>query len=465
MAGKKAAAKKVEPIKPEGYQILGIEVANIMRVKIARIIPPQGSVVTVSGRNGQGKTSLLRSIDFALTGTSTVPSHPIRNGAASGHIKVDIGPFIITRTFTRVDPTKSAKGNTYFSKLFIEGKDRATFKTPQELLNSFMGAFTFDPLAFMRLDPYEQFASLRKVAVFSEDIDALEKEKKAVYDERRIKNRELEAAQVRLAAMPEAMAELPQNRIDTAPIIKRLQEAGKANEEMSKAKRERAELESRAQAAAEIATDKRAQAKQLLEEAAKLDGAHIPMGVADLKDGQVQSLRKAAAAVQIPEPVDVGALTEELEIANNVNAAIARRGVRDTVLKEVADLQAAFDKLHEQHKDLDARREKAIAEASMPIESMTVGNEEVLLDGLPFSQASTAGQIRASAAMAIALSPKLRVMRILDGSLLDTDSMKVLEAMASENNYQIWVERVAGDGGPVGIVMEDGEASGEGVQA
>ncbi len=64
-------------------------------------------------------------------------------------------------------------------------------------------------------------------------------------------------------------------------------------------------------------------------------------------------------------------------------------------------------------------------------------------------------QLRASVAIAAAMSPELRVIRIRDGSLLDDGGMKLLAAFAEERDFQIWIERVAGDG-KVGFVLEDG---------
>ena len=52
-------------------------------------------------------------------------------------------------------------------------------------------------------------------------------------------------------------------------------------------------------------------------------------------------------------------------------------------------------------------------------------------------------------------NPKLRILRIKDGSLLDSKNLALLTKMADKYDYQIWIERVATDG-KVGIVMEDG---------
>jgi hypothetical protein len=103
----------------------------------------------------------------------------------------------------------------------------------------------------------------------------------------------------------------------------------------------------------------------------------------------------------------------------------------------------------------DQAKRAAIAAAKMPVPGLDFGDGVVLLAGVPFDQASDAERLRASVAIAMAANPKLRVIRIRDGSLLDEDAMKVLEQIAIERDFQVWIERVDSSG-QVGFVLEDG---------
>ena len=94
--------------------------------------------------------------------------------------------------------------------------------------------------------------------------------------------------------------------------------------------------------------------------------------------------------------------------------------------------------------------------AEFPVDGLGFDESGVTYQGVPFKQASSAEQLRVSLAMAIALNPKLRVIRIADGSLLDSDNLALIEAAAKESDYQVWIEMV-GDGNGRGIVIEDGE--------
>jgi hypothetical protein len=56
----------------------------------------------------------------------------------------------------------------------------------------------------------------------------------------------------------------------------------------------------------------------------------------------------------------------------------------------------------------------------------------------------------------MAANRKVRVMRVKDGSLLDDEAQKIVERMAAENDYQIFME-VVDTTGKVGVFMVDGE--------
>jgi predicted ABC-type transport system involved in lysophospholipase L1 biosynthesis ATPase subunit len=96
-----------------------------------------------------------------------------------------------------------------------------------------------------------------------------------------------------------------------------------------------------------------------------------------------------------------------------------------------------------------------ITAAKFPLEGLGFGNGAVVYKEIPLSQASSAEQLRVSMAMAMALNPKVRVIRITDGSLLDSSSMKVIDEMANAQDFQIWCE-IVDESGKVGIVIEDG---------
>jgi len=92
----------------------------------------------------------------------------------------------------------------------------------------------------------------------------------------------------------------------------------------------------------------------------------------------------------------------------------------------------------------------------MPIDGLSFDDEGVLFNAIPFSQLSSAEQLKVSISMAMSMNPKLRLIRIMDGSLLDSENMEIIKSMANDNDFQIWIEKVD-ESGKIGIYIEDGE--------
>ena len=94
--------------------------------------------------------------------------------------------------------------------------------------------------------------------------------------------------------------------------------------------------------------------------------------------------------------------------------------------------------------------------AKFPIAGLGVDDENVIFNDIPLQNLSTGQQIRVSTAIAMALNPQVKIILIREGSLLDTDGLKVVFDMAQEKDYQIWIESVEDTKG-VGIFIENGE--------
>ena len=164
--------------------------------------------------------------------------------------------------------------------------------------------------------------------------------------------------------------------------------------------------------------------------------------------------------------MDEEAIREQISNAETVNAHVARNSARTTLLEQLEAAEIETRSLTTRIGDAAAAKAQKLAEAKLPVEGLTFDEAGVSLATLPFDQASDAERLRVSVAMGIALNPKLRVMLIRDGSLLDAANLELIKKMAEEHNMQIWIERV-GSGPEVSVLIEDGtvarasEAAGE----
>ena len=144
-------------------RILSLESENFKRLKVVEITP-DGNLVKITGRNAQGKTSVLDALWSALAGASSSPKAPINDSAAEARIRVTLGErtngtrqveLIVTRKFKR----DSSKDKGYTTSLKVEGSTPGM--APQDYLDSLLSVLTFDPLDFMRMKPKEQFDLFR----------------------------------------------------------------------------------------------------------------------------------------------------------------------------------------------------------------------------------------------------------------------------------------------------------------
>lgn len=404
-------------------------------------IRPGAGVVPIRGRNAQGKSSTLDAIQAALGGKRVMPSRPVRSGEEEGAIRLELDDgTLILRRFTS-DGRDS-----------IEVTNGEGFKasSPQKLLDTLYTSVAFDPLAFTRLEPKAQLARLRELVTLDIDVDALEKANAADYERRRDKNRELKTEEARLSQMPE-YTNVPAQRVDEEALEQVIANAAETNGLIERRRVNREEFAAAIARNKEIVPISKAnidEAEQRLEEMrAKL------RELLDLISTQEQQL---ANAEPLPDPVDVSQAQTDLREARETNRKIDADKARQTQAALVAVLERESDDLT---KAMDARSNQiadAITRAKMPVPGLSFGDGEVLLNGLPLDQASAAEQLRLSTAIGMASAPKLRVMLVRDGSLLDDEGERILSELAAENDFQLWVEAVD-TSGKVGIVLEAGE--------
>lgn len=427
-------------------KIIQFTAENVKKLRAVEITPA-GNLVQITGPNGSGKSSVLDSIHWALAGTREMQAQPIRQGETSAVIKLELGnesvELLVTRKITD-------KGST----LTVESTDGARFPAPQAMIDKILGALAFDPLAFVRQKPKEQFDTLRSLVNVDIDFEKFDAMQRGDFERRAAVNRDTKNVKAQLDAMPAAAGEVPA-KIDTAALVDRIAEAGNHNADIKRTQEARAAKQGRAETLASFAISYRQDAQRHREAAAAAEAN------ADANEKEeAKLLEELAAAAPLPAPVDSAALRKELAEAEAKNRTAdierQRRENREILAAKLQGLEADAGKITARLESRERQKCEAIAAAEMPVPGIGFGEAAVLLNGLPFDQASSAEQLRASAAIAMAANPKLRVLRIKDGSLLDENGLKLLEELAAEKDYQIWIERVD-TSGAVGFVMEEGE--------
>ena len=433
-----------------GLTILELHGQNVKRVRAVRIAPTaQTGLVKIAGRNDQGKSSTLDLIELGLRGKSNQPAMPIRRGATSAKDVIDLQgrdgklAFRLTRTWTASD--------TY---LTVERAGVGKIKSPQEFLDGLVGAgLGFDPLEFVGIKPPAQVAMLLDALKLKDDPRDLDGQKKILQNERTLVEREVRTLKARLEDLaPTAEdAAAPDAEISVSALLAELDRLRAVKGDNDAARLEVSEWNAAIrQGEANVAT-----AEQKLTEAEK--------ALADAKNvlGRAREhLSKAEALAAALVDPDLAAVRSEIETAETTNARVRARRARAAAVEALEAKRREAKALGDRVASLDDRKREMLAAATFPVPGLSFewvnGDYVITVGGCPIDQCATSVQIRVGMALAMALNPSLRVVLIRQGSLLDADSMAMVERMATEGGFQVWVE-IVGAGDEASFVIEDGE--------
>jgi hypothetical protein len=174
-------------------------------------------------------------------------------------------------------------------------------------------------------------------------------------------------------------------------------------------------------------------------------------------DAQIERLKHEKAEVllrkqdhlnrilNMEKPVsNATALRSQIANAETVNNAVSNKVLHGKLSETLAGHEATVAGISKQLEDMDTLKRKSITSAVMPVDGLSFDSEkgELVFTGVPFSQASSAQQIRVAVALAMAKNPKIRLILIRDGSLLDKKSYALLEELAKQYNFLVVLESV-----------------------
>jgi hypothetical protein len=484
---------------PQALKIARLEVSNIMKVR-AISVTPDTDVIWIGGENAEGKSSFMNSIAFAIGGKKLCPAEPIREGENEAEIRIKLGEFDITRTFTRTDIP-----GEYRTTLIVRDGEGKLISKPQEMLDRLYGLLAFDPLAFANMAKLDCARTLRELVGL--DVEAMETEQADVFERRTTAgqdHRKAKAIAEDLPLFPNAPAELVSvseigarmaeavatetRRQEKMGQIQRLGSDLGANESKCEASRalhvtsgERLESETeRLQYEHEahgIRIDEQidqlrashvAHGERLEEELEVLREDHVSHGVRieeDITDLSV--IRRALLQSQSEleqwwedhgqQSSDVADIQSELDGVEASNEEIRANEKRADRMEEADAKGEIWKKLDTRHEALTKQIREATEAVEYPIEGLELRKGGVYFNRFPFEQASRAQRIRVSMAIGVATNDGLNVLLIRDGSVLDDESMEIVTEFAVANDFQFWIEVNRGYEGKAGVfVIEDG---------
>lgn len=424
--------------KEAGLKIIKFTAENVKKLKAIEITP-EGNTIVISGKNENGKTSVLDAIFLALGGkvASKGVTKPIRDGEESAYSRVDLGDIIVTRKWT-------SNEKTY---LTVENRDGAKFSSPQAILDELIGNLSFDPLAFSNMKDSDQRETLLDLVDIDLDLDEWEITRKKYYDDRTEVNRKAKELKGQISGI-EVPDDTPNEEVKTVTILDEIEEAQKVQDANDEKRRD-------AQALRHYLETLEITKSETEERIATLQ-ASLANTSKEIKEtrANLQTMNPELAALEDP---GMEIFKKKLANVEQTNEHVREKLKKKELQTKLNAEEKESQRLTEEINEMDGNKEQAIKSAKFPIEHLGFDDNGVTYKDIPFAQCSAAERLRVSLSMAIAINPRLRVLRITDGSLLDSENMKVIKEMVDDSGYQLWIEQVMDAPDGASVFIEDGE--------
>ena len=429
-----------------GMKIVELRIENVKKIKAA-LIEPAGDVVTIEGKNGAGKSTVLDSIAYALGGSGALPDRPIRDGAESAKIVCDLGKIRIVRKIT-------PKG-TYLDAF---GEDGTKLASPQAAIDAIVGTpAVYEIMEFLRAKPSDQRDTLLALTGLADQLARIDAERAEAYDNRRLVNREQQTAASRAAVLGKRTPTAERVDVRSAEAARTAAKGmlSDANEKRALARGTTTEMESLMVSIERTTQDIFHLETRLAAMRAEVEEKRTK--ATTMYDAATKILTEAEDIEREYKPVAEETAAKIAE-ASARNAACDRNDAIDKAEAEASRLATESERMSAAIVSCDERRAEMLRNAAFPVDGLGFDSAGVTFNGIPLKQASSAEQIRCSLAIGAAMNPQLRVLLVRDGSLLDDDSLRAVKQMAVERDCQVWIETInSSEPGTVRIV--DGEIS------
>lgn len=386
-------------------------------------IDPAGKSVEIKGRNGQGKSSIIDAIWCTLTGKD-VPGVPVNRESVTAKIVVGLDDGHTARL------SFSSKGN---KSLVVEGPDGEPVKAPATFLENLIGKISFDPFEFVNQPPQKQRAFLQQLLGL--DFADLDSDKAFQLEQKR----EIDRDAVSIEREAEALLDAQNvERVDVSDLVAKQNERA---EVIAKGRDAAAAVE-RAESAAESA---KVSVLSLEEQIAALNGRlESAKAHAATEASKVAPLRTSLELLRA-QVAGMPDNSEAIRNAGETNRQAERWAKRLDLVARSKSIRGDLDVVKAKLEAIESERHSRIMDAKFPVPGLTFSVDGVLFNGLPFDSGNQCQSdiLRVGVAIAVAQNPTARIVRIKDGSLLDSSAKAALLAMLAENGFQAFIETVA----------------------
>lgn len=419
-------------------KITALEAENVKRVKAVAVEPAPDGLTVIGGRNGQGKTTVLDAIAWALGGDRYRPSEPHREGSVlDPRLKVELSNGITVE--------RSGKNSS------LKVTDPSGKRGGQQLLNSFVEQLAIDLPRFMESSSAEKARTLLEVIGVGDKLYELEAREQSAYEKRTLVGQQERQKRALAEEMP-FDPDAPEEPVSAADLIKRQTDILARNAENQRKRMEAADASRRVEAlTADLA--------RIDEQIADLKSRRSAM-VMDLQDATETAAMASKTAQEL-----VDEATDEIEASiaeiDAVNERVRDNRRRADAMAEADALKAEYDGLTEEVEAARAEKMALLEGAPLPLPGLSVEAGELTYNGRKWDGMSGSDQLRVATAIARALKPACGFVLVDKLEQFDPATLAEFGEWAAGEGLQIIGTRVATDS-TCQIIIEDGTSYAQG---
>lgn len=414
-----------------------LEIENVKRVKAVKIEPTANGLTIIGGDNGQGKTSVLDAIAWALGGNKYKPSNAKREESTippTLHIVMDNGLVVERKgknsSLTVIDP----EGN----------------KAGQQLLDSFIDELALNLPIFMEASNKEKAQILLQIIGVGEQLVAIEKEEQDTYNQRHAIG-QIADQKKKFAQEQTYYPEAPKELVSASDLIKQQQEILARNGENER-KRQRLN---------EITHEKH----RIYDEAQRLDNqiSELTQKLEDRKAAYKKVSKDEEIALKtVAELKDES--TAELEASiqqiDEINRKVRANLDKDKAEEDAQEYADQYATLTEKLEEIRKSKSDLLKNANLPLEGLSIEDGELTYKGFKWDGMSGSERMIVATSIVRKLNPKCGFVLMDKLEQMDLKTLKAFGDWLEAENLQAIATRVS-TGEECSIVIEDGYVKGQ----
>lgn len=414
-------------------KINSLQIENVKRIKAVQLKPSANGLTIIGGNNGQGKTSVLDAIAWALGGEKYRPSMAQREGSVlppALKIVMDNG-LVVERKGKNSD---------------LKVTDPTGKKAGQALLNEFIEELALNLPKFMEASGKEKANTLLKIIGVGEELTKLEQQEKELYQERLYVGRTADQ-KLKYAAEQPYYPEAPEDLVSPSELIRQQQDILERNARKQMIRNNAAEAERKmelAEKALSMAYGAAAEAERKLEEA---------------KAAYNAACEEKETAFYEAEKAGEDEVTTEIE-ASIANIEETNRKVRANLDKQKAEDDAKiyanqYEQLSKKITDVREAKTALLTGAQLPLPGLSVADGELVYNGQKWDNMSGSDRLIVATSIVRKLNPKCGFVLLDKLEQLDSRTLDMFGVWLKSQDLQAIATRVS-TGGECTIIIEDG---------